>query len=155
MIARIGLLLAALCLLAGPGSAPAGAAEAASTTERKAEEKAQRKKDKEFNREILFRQVVGPDVLALGPYTISLFVEGQPVEGRVRIAVQAADVAARTTLEGQKWAINGIIYPLAVRMYERGRPTTEDISLFKSDAYDRLAKRYPEMVSGVYIESLL
>src|SRR3546814_8222054 len=51
-------------------------------------ERAQKKKDKEFNRDILYRHAVGPKVLALGPYSISLFVRGQPLEARLRVAVQ-------------------------------------------------------------------
>jgi hypothetical protein len=92
---------------------PAHASEAESTKDRKEQDKVQKKKDKEFNREIQFRQVIGPKVLALGPYSVSLFVQGQPVEGRVRVAVQAKSVSDKTTMDAQKWAINGIIYPLA------------------------------------------
>lgn len=134
---------------------PALAAEAESTKDRKEQDKVQEKKDKEFNREIQFRRVIGPKVLALGPYSVSLFVQGQPVEGRVRVAVQAKSVSDKTTMDAQKWAINGIIYPLAVRMFESGRPTPNAIRDFKGSAYELLSKRYPGMVDEVFIESLI
>jgi hypothetical protein len=134
---------------------PAHASEAESTKDRKEQDKVQKKKDKEFNREIQFRQVIGPKVLALGPYSVSLFVQGQPVEGRVRVAVQAKSVSDKTTMDAQKWAINGIIYPLAVRMFESGRPTPSSIRDFKGSAYELLSKRYPGMVDEVFIESLI
>ena len=134
---------------------PAQASEAESTKDRKEQEKVQKKKDKEFNREIQFRRVIGPKVLALGPYSVSLFVQGQPVEGRVRVAVQAKSVSDKTAMDAQKWAINGIIYPLAVRMFESGRPTPNSIRDFKGSAYELLSKRYPGMVDEVFIESLI
>lgn len=150
-----GLATALAGAVSTVSASPTLAQEAQSTKERMENEKAQRKKDEEFNRDVEFRQVVGPDVLPLGPYTVSLFVNGQSVEGRVRVAVQATSTAAKTAMETEKWAINGIVYPLAVRMYETGRPTREDIRLFKIDTQTRLSTRYPDMVEGVYIESIL
>src|SRR3546814_8611265 len=98
-------------------------------------ERAQKKKDKEFNRDILYRHAVGPKVLALGPYSISLFVRGQPLEARLRVAVQTTTELARTQLEAQEMAVNGIVYPLAVRLFEQGRSeehTSELQSLMRS-----------------------
>jgi hypothetical protein len=147
----VGLLMPMTAALTGPAQAQ----DSDSTKDRKEQEKAQQKKDKEFNREIQFRRVVGPKVLALGPYSVSLFVQGQPVEGRVRVAVQANSVSDKTAMDGQKWAINGILYPLAVRMFEDGRPTPTAIRDFKGSAYELLSKRYPGMVDEVFIESLI
>lgn len=126
-----------------------------STKDRKLKEKEQKKKDKKFNDDRLYRFMVGPDVLAVGPFTISLYVRGQLVEGKLRIAILAKDVPSRTALEGEKWVINGIVYPLALRMWENGRPTTEDIRNFKSDTKSQLQRRFAELVKEVFIESIM
>lgn len=145
--------LAAALLL--PAAAATWAAEAASTQERKAEEKAQAKRDKKFNREVMYRHVIGPNVLAIGPFSISLFVRGQPVEGKLRVAIQATSPTAKQSLEGDKWAVNGVVYPLAVRMFEQGRPSKDAIRTFKNDAREQLSQRYPDLIEDVFIESIL
>lgn len=155
---RAAVLATALILGAGALLAPLSAgraAEAESTTERKQEEKRQKKKDKEFNRDILYRHAVGPKVLALGPYSISLFVQGQPLEARLRVAVQMTTEQAKLELEGQKMAVNGIVYPLAVRMFELGRPSTAQIRAFKEDTRAQLMQRYPNLIDDVFIESMI
>lgn len=142
--------------MALPSTPAVAASEVRKAEEENAEKaKAQRKKDKEFNRDILYRHTIGPDVLPLGPYTISLYVRGQLTEGRVRVAVQAKDTASKSLLEGEKFAMNGIIYPLAVRMFENGRPTTEDLLNFKADARTQLVQRYKDLVIDVFLESLI
>ncbi|EDP63452.1 hypothetical protein BAL199_20755 [alpha proteobacterium BAL199] len=154
---RGGLLALAVVLGIGIVSAPVFElrAEEKSTTQRKDAEKSQKKKDKEFNREILYRHAVGPKVLALGPFSISLFVQGQPLEARIRVAVQTTTELARTQLEPQKNVMNGIVYPLAVRLFEQGRPTTEQIRAFKEDTRVKLLERYPSMIDDVFIESMI
>lgn len=155
---RAAVLAAAAVLCAGGVLAPLSigrASEADSTTERKQAEKQQKKKDKEFNRDILYRHAVGPKVLALGPYSISLFVRGQPLEARLRVAVQMTTEQGRQLLEGQKMSVNGIVYPLAVRLFEQGRPSTEQIRAFKEDTRSQLLERYPDMIDDVFIESLI
>src|SRR3546814_19691341 len=96
-------------------------------------ERAQKKKDKEFNRDILYRHAVGPKVLALGPYSISLFVRGQPLEARLRVAVQTTTELARTQLEAKEMAVNGNVSPLAARLFAPGRPRTAQIRARKAD----------------------
>lgn len=150
--------LLVLAVIVGVATTTAGAyAQSApsSTAERERAAKEQEKRDKEFNREVLYRHVVGPKVLALGPYTISMFVQGQPLEARLRVAVQATTELARSQLESQRMAVNGIIYPLAVRMFEQGRPSAEHIRTFKEDARSRLLERYPGLVDDVFIESMV
>jgi uncharacterized lipoprotein YddW (UPF0748 family) len=153
---RIFLVAALLALVAGAPilSAPA-LAETDSTKERKEEQKQRDKEHKQFNREIQYRRVVGPNILPIGPFSISVFVQGQPLEARIRVAIEAKDVQAKTTLDAQKWAVNGIVYPLAVKLYENGRPNREQIELFKMEAQTQLSERYPDMVQAVYIESLI
>lgn len=151
------LWAAALAGLLLSGTAPAFASGSgdAQSDKREQEERAQKKKDKEFNRDILYRHAVGPKVLALGPYSISMFVRGQPLEARLRVAVQATSEVARLQLETQKMSVNGIVYPLAVRLFERGRPTTEQIRAFKDDTRAQLAERWPDMIDDVFIESMI
>jgi len=156
----LAILILASLLLATPLSGPAwaqsdDAEQDESTKERKQKEKEQKKKDKKFNDDRLYRFMVGPDVLPVGPYTISFYVRGQLVEGRLRIAIQAKDTQAKRALEGEKWVINGIVYPLVLRMWENGRPTTEDIRNFKSDSKSQLQRRFAELVKEVYIESIM
>lgn len=151
-------LQAAAVLMVLSGAVPAAASgpdDSASTDQRKQDEKAQKKKDKEFNRDILYRHAVGPKVLALGPYSISLFVRGQPLEARLRVAVQTTSELARLQLESQKMSVNGIVYPLAVRLFELGRPSTEQIRAFKEDTRAQLVERYPDLIEDVFIESMI
>ncbi len=157
-VVRMAALAVALLVGLGgvlPPLSVGHAQEADSTTERKQAEKQQKKKDKEFNRDILYRHAVGPKVLALGPYSISLFVRGQPLEAKIRVAVQTTSEQARLTLEGQKMAVNGIVYPLAVRLFEQGRPSTAQIRTFKEDTRAQLVARYPNMIDDVFIESMI
>lgn len=154
---RISLAAAVLALLVAGApilSAPV-LAETSSTKERKEEQKQRDKEHKQFNREIQYRRVVGPNVLPIGPFSISVFVRGQPLEARLRVAIEAKDVQAKTALDAQKWAVNGIVYPLAVKLYEQGRPNRDQIELFKMEAQTQLSERYPDMVEAVYIESLI
>ncbi|MEQ8585062.1 MAG: hypothetical protein RLO01_13655 [Thalassobaculaceae bacterium] len=155
---RLLPVLGLVCAMAAPivlSPSSVAAQETSSTRERKEEEKETRKAHKQFNREIQYRRVVGPRVLPIGPFSISVFVNGQPLEARIRVAIQAATEQAKATLDGQKWAINGIVYPLAVRLYEKGRPNREQIELFKMEAQTQLSARYPEMIDEVFIESLI
>lgn len=148
--ALLALLVAGAPILSAPVLA-----ETESTKERKEEQKQRDKEHKQFNREIQYRRVVGPNVLPIGPFSISVFVQGQPLEARLRVAIEAKDLQAKTALDAQKWAVNGIVYPLAVKLYEQGRPNREQIELFKAEAQTQLSARYPDMVQAVYIESLI
>lgn len=148
--ALLSLLVAGAPILSAPALA-----ETESTKERKEEQKQRDKEHKQFNREIQYRRVVGPNVLPIGPFSISVFVQGQPLEARLRVAIEAKDLQAKTALDAQKWAVNGIVYPLAVKLYEQGRPNREQIELFKAEAQTQLSARYPDMVQAVYIESLI
>ncbi|MDF1792188.1 MAG: hypothetical protein P1U88_09780 [Thalassobaculaceae bacterium] len=153
--ALLALLVAAPLVAPVSALAASGQQETSSTKERKETEKELRKQHKQFNREIQYRRVVGPRVLPIGPFSISVFVKGQPVEARIRVAIEAMTEQAKTTLDAQKWAVNGIVYPLAVKLFENGRPNREQIELFKMEAQTQLSERYPDMIEGVYIESLI
>jgi hypothetical protein len=151
------ILAAALALVfAAPLAVPALAQDdTASTKERKEKEKDIRKKDKQFNREIKFRRVVGPNVLPVGPFSVSVFVNGQPMEARIRVAIQANSVDSKISMDSEKWAVQGIVYPQAVKLFEDGRPDRERIELFKMETQKELSKRFPDMIDAVYIESMM
>ncbi|MDE0809481.1 MAG: hypothetical protein OSB69_09145 [Alphaproteobacteria bacterium] len=125
------------------------------TKDRKPNKKEQKQKPKKFNEDRLYRFMVGPDVLPVGPFRISLYIRGQLVVGNLRIAIQAKDMKAKAVLEGEKLTINGMVYLLALRMWENGRPTTENILNFKSNVRSQLQKRYPKQVKDVFIESIM
>lgn len=155
-IVLASFLVAGAPVMSGSGlAASSGQDDTSSTKERKEAEKERRKQHKQFNREIQYRRVVGPKVLPIGPFSISLFVNGQPLEARVRVAIQAMTEQDKATLDGQKWAVNGIVYPLAVRLFENGRPNREQIELFKAECQTQLSQRYPDMIEAVFIESLI
>ncbi len=159
-LTSLWLAAAIACCIALGATAPAYAAakdeeQEESTRDRKQKEKEQKKKDKKFNDDRLYRFMVGPNILPVGPFTISLYVRGQLVEGKLRIAIQTKDSQAKSTLESDKWIINGIVYPLALRMWENGRPTTEDIRNFKADSKTQLQRRFAELVEEVHIESIM
>ena len=125
------------------------------TKDRNAKEKAQKKRDKEFNEEKVYKFMVGRDVLTLPLFYVSLYVKGRLVEGKLRVAIQTSSPAATRSLNVEKMALKGIIYPLAIRMWEKGRPTTDDIINFKVDATKQLKIRYDDLIKEVFIESIL
>ncbi len=69
--------------------------------------------------------------------------------------MQTTSELARQQLEAQKMAMNGIVYPLAVRMFEQGRPSSDQIRAFKDDTRDQLIQRYPDLIEEVFIESMI
>ncbi|MEQ8331998.1 hypothetical protein [Nisaea sp.] len=150
----------ALVLAIGPGAQALAAshgdkANARVEAERKEKDKNQRKKDKAFNRDIQYRHAIGPDVLPLGPFTISLYIDGRLTEHRVKVALQAIDTAKKTELENAKTQLYGIVYPLCLKLFEKGRPTSSDVLAFKAQVEKNVSTRFKDTIKGVYIESLL
>ena len=154
-IMALGLLLAAGHAGDALSASAGDKANAKVEEERKQKDKAQRKKDKEFNRDISYRHVVGPDVLPLGPFTVSLYVGGQLTEHRVKVALQAVDVAKKAQLETAKTQLYGIVYPLCLKLFEKGRPSASDLLLFKADVEKHVSNRFKDSLKGVFIESVL
>ncbi|MBT5266016.1 MAG: hypothetical protein HOL85_14365 [Rhodospirillaceae bacterium] len=158
VFSAIFAVLVGLAIVATPVAHPAFASQNDADKagiERKLKEKAQRKKDKKFNREIQFRHAVGPNVLPLGPFTFSLYIHGNLLEGRLSVAIQAKDSTAKATMESEKATLMGIIYPMAMRMYENGRPTTDSIRDFKRDVTVQLRKRFKKLVEEFFIVSVI
>ena len=42
-----------------------------------------------------------------------------------------------------------------MRLFEQGRPTTDQIRAFKDDTRAQLLQRYPDMIDEVFIESMI
>ncbi|WP_193173191.1 hypothetical protein [Nisaea nitritireducens] len=123
--------------------------------ERLQKDKDQRKKDKKFNRDITYRHAIGPDVLPLGPFTISLYIDGRLTEHRLKVALQAIDTAKKSELEAAKTQLYGIVYPLCLKLFEKGRPSSSDILAFKAQVQKNVSTRFKDSLKGVYIESVL
>jgi hypothetical protein len=158
-IVQVFFLLGLLFLTTIPPSMAAenddGQEEDQLTKDRNEKEKAQKKRDKKFNEEKVYKFMVGRDVLTLPLFYVSLYVKGRLVEGKLRVAIQTSSPAATRSLNVEKMALKGIIYPLAIRMWEKGRPTTNDIRNFKVDATKQLKIRYDDLIKEVFIESIL
>ena len=118
-------------------------------------EKDQREKNKEFNRDIIYQNAVGPDVLPLGPFTISLYVDGLLIEHRVKVALQAVNTAKKDELEEAKTLLFGIVYPLCLKLFENGRPSSSDILAFKAQVRKNVSNRFKGALKDVYIASVL
>ncbi|MEO9904167.1 hypothetical protein [Nisaea sp.] len=123
--------------------------------ERAQRDKDQRKKDKKFNRDITYRHAIGPDVLPLGPFTISLYIDGRLTEHRLKVALQATDTAKKNELEAAKTQLYGIVYPLCLKLFENGRPSSSDILAFKAQVQKNVSTRFKDSLKGVYIASVL
>lgn len=123
--------------------------------ERQQKDKAQRKKDKAFNRDISYRHTIGPDVLPLGPFTISLYIDGRLTEHRLRVALQAIDTTKKTELENAKTQLYGIVYPLCLKLFENGRPSSSDVLAFKAQVQKNVSTRFKDSLKEVFIESIL
>lgn len=110
-----------------------------------------RKRPDDFNRSIQYRSVIGDNVLAVGPFSIAMFVNGQNLEGQIRVAVVAEPDTDMSTLQTSKEAIYGILYPLILQLYEDGRPTTQGLLDFKESAKERLTARFTDPINDVFI----
>lgn len=154
-VLSLGVLLAVGMVPTAFAASSGDKANAKAEADRAKKDKAQKKKDKEFNRDIQYRHVIGPDVIPLGPFTVSLYVDGRLTEHRIRVALQTTDPEKKSLLESAKTQLLGIVYPLCLRLFENGRPTTSDILLFKADVEKNVTTRFKDSLKGVFIESVL
>ena len=118
-------------------------------------EQDQQGKNREFNRDIMYWQAIGPDVLPLGPFTISLYVDGRVIEHRLKVALQAVDTVKKDELEAAKTLLYGIVYPLCLKLFENGRPSSSDILAFKAQVRKNVSNRFKNTLEDVYIASVL
>ncbi|MBM3546165.1 MAG: hypothetical protein FJX54_04385 [Alphaproteobacteria bacterium] len=79
---------------------------------------AQEKKKKKGSDEMTYERKLPPNYAPFGPFTVTNYQGGQFFEGRVSIAIEAVDVPARGIIWSNKQLVNGIIQPLAVKLFE-------------------------------------
>src|SRR6185436_12253339 len=120
---RLLILLSSLTLAAG-ALAPADALA--------------QKKKKGLETEMTYERKLPPNYAPFGPFTVTNYQGGQFYEGRVSIAIEAVDTQARGVIWSNKQLVNGIIQPLAVKLFEQGRPTPSRIETFKKEAGAKL-----------------
>ncbi len=140
MIRGLAAALAALLVLSQ--AMPVGAEET-------------KKKRKDLSTEQTYERKLPENWAPFGPYTIRNFREGQLFEGRVTVAVEAKDTSARQMLWANKQLVNGILFPLAVRLFEEGRPTPSRVESFKKQAEAALDARFKGQIKGVYVKDVM
>jgi flagellar basal body-associated protein FliL len=139
---KITSLLIAIALAAG-ALAPLDAA---------AQEKKKKKAD---GSEMTYERKLPPNYAPFGPYTVTNIQGGQFFEGRVSIAIEAVDNAARSAIWSNKPLVNGIVQPLAVKLFEQGRPTPSRIEAFKKEAAIKLEQRFKDKIKGIYVREVM
>jgi hypothetical protein len=140
MIRGLAAAVAALIALSSAGGA--GAEET-------------KKKRKDLATEQTYERKLGPNWAPFGPYTIRNIRDGTLFEGRVTVAVEAKDTPARQMLWNNKQLVNGILFPLAVKLFEDGRPTPSRVESFKKEAETALDARFKGQVKGVYVKDVM
>ncbi|MBM3534002.1 MAG: hypothetical protein FJX60_13305 [Alphaproteobacteria bacterium] len=113
------------------------------------------KKKKKGSDELTYERKLPPNFAPFGPFTVTNYQGGQFFEGRVSIAIEAVDVPARGIIWSNKQLVNGIIQPLAVKLFEQGRPTPSRIETFKKDASARLEARFKDKIKSVYVREVM
>jgi hypothetical protein len=113
------------------------------------------KKKRKLEGEQTYERKLPENWAPFGPFTIRNIRDGQMVEGRVTVAVEAKDVAARAMLWGNKQLVNGILFPLAVKLFEEGRPSPSRIEDFKKQAETALDARFKGQIKGVYVKDVM
>ena len=95
-----------------------------------------------------------PNAITFGPMRISSISRGRSVAGRLKFSVVAVDEVARGKIRDGEDAVYGIIYPLAIKLYEDGRPSTSAIRTFKSDAEAQLNSRFGGAVKMILLDTV-
>ena len=116
---------------------------------------AQEKKKKKGGDEMTYERKLPANFAPFGPYTVTNYQEGKFFEGRVSIAIEAIDVTARGVIWQNKQLVNGIIQPLAVKLFEQGRPTPSRIETFKKEAGARLDARFKDKIKTIYVREVM
>lgn len=113
------------------------------------------KKKKKGSDEMTYERKLPAHYAPFGPYTVTNYQEGKFFEGRVSIAIEASDVNARGIIWQNKQLVNGIIQPLAVKLFEQGRPTPSRIETFKKEAGIRLDARFKDKIKAIYVREVM
>jgi len=117
---------------------------------------AQEKKKKKLGDDNLtYERKLPANFAPFGPYTVTNYQGGQFFEGRVSIAIEAIDVPARGVIWQNKQLVNGILQPLAVKLFEQGRPTPSRIETFKKEAGAKLDARFKDKIKMIYVREVM
>jgi hypothetical protein len=115
----------------------------------------EKKKKKGLETEMTYERKLPPNFAPFGPYTVTNYQGGQFFEGRVSIAIEAIDVPARGVIWSNKQLVNGIIQPLAIKLFEQGRPTPSRIEAFKKEAGAKLDARFKDKIKSIYVREVM
>ncbi len=115
----------------------------------------EKKKKKGLETEMTYERKLPPNFAPFGPYTVTNYQGGQFFEGRVSIAIEAIDTQARGVIWSNKQLVNGIIQPLAVRLFEQGRPTPSRIETFKKEAGAKLDQRFKDKIKSIFVREVM
>ena len=115
----------------------------------------EKKKKKGLETEMTYERKLPPNYAPFGPYTVTNYQGGQFFEGRVSIAIEAVDVPARGVIWSNKQLVNGIVQPLAVKLFEQGRPTPSRIETFKKEAGARLDARFKDKIKSIFVREVM
>lgn len=91
----------------------------------------------------------------IGPYLINFFLDEKPVAGRLSLTLESADQKTRALLTQNSQLVDSIVLPLAIDLYSHGRPSQQRIRDFKLKLMDALNRQFGEVVTEVYIRSLM
>ncbi|MBI1774332.1 MAG: hypothetical protein HYR63_03200 [Proteobacteria bacterium] len=114
-----------------------------------------KKKRKDLSTEQTYERKLPETYAPFGPYTIRNLQDGKIFEGRVTVSVEAINSSARQMLWGNKPLVNGILFPLAVKLFEGGRPTPSRVEGFKKEAQTALDARFKGQIKGVYVKDVM
>lgn len=115
----------------------------------------EKKKKKGLETEMTYERKLPANFAPFGPYTVTNYQSGQFFEGRVSIAIEAVDTQARGVIWSNKQLVNGIIQPLAVRLFEQGRPTPSRIETFKKEAGAKLDARFKDKIKSIFVREVM
>lgn len=115
----------------------------------------EKKKKKGLETEMTYERKLPPNYAPFGPFTVTNYQSGQFFEGRVSIAIEAVDVPARGVIWSNKQLVNGIIQPLAIKLFEQGRPTPSRIETFKKEAAIKLDARFKDKIKSIYVREVM
>lgn len=120
-----------------------------------AAEKKDKKKDDDPKGDKYGRMLKDSNYIPFGPYVVFLTRDGRQIKGRVSIAIEAESKQAKEMLKSNKQAIDGMLYPIATRLFGDGSPTPSHFEYFKNEAMSKLKDRFPMEVKDVFIKDVV
>lgn len=120
-----------------------------------ASDKKDKKKDEKMEGDRYNRMLKESNYVPFGPYVVFLTREGRQIKGRVSVAIETENAKAKDMLKNNKQAIDGILYPIATRLFEDGSPSPSHFEYFKNEAMAKLKDRFPLEVKGIVIKEVV